>query len=384
MRCKSIKPLMHDLLDKTISPGEAREVEDHLAVCENCRNEFKKLKRADDILREVVCEMVSEIEVPPDLGRRIENILAAERKKKTLAGRLPLLLKTPEVAAALLLLVVAAGIFSFYNHFSPSVKEPQVVLSEPQGGTADRADQLFILKDSTSSDELRDPTIKEQPAAENTGRSPGAGLSKRQAFPEPAQSARANETHTVKEKSPAGDTGGEVKVDSRESSADVMTSQTSPGLGGGPPLSPEKRSYNAAADISAAGAPVLKKGTLEEAAKEVGFTPARPAYLPRGAELQEVAWRPGVVHQNYRAGQTAFTITQSLAYAAMSVNDDPERQGKPVEINGARAILREAGSEADNLDRGYTSVRWQRGEWVFSVGGELPGEEIIKIASSLK
>lgn len=81
MRCEEYLPMLNELLNKTLTPGERRGVEAHLAVCEGCRNEFQRLKRADELLREAVSDMFSEIEVPADLSSRIEEVIKKERKK---------------------------------------------------------------------------------------------------------------------------------------------------------------------------------------------------------------------------------------------------------------------------------------------------------------
>lgn len=352
MRCESIKTMMNDLLDKTLSAGEEREVEDHLARCESCRNEFHKLKRADDILREVVCEMVSEIEVPPELSHRIEKIVVREQRKKSLAGRLPVFLKNPAFAAALLFTVITAVILSYLNPFSLAEKHSEVVFSEPQA--------LSGPKGGNMADSSGPPVMREEVRA----------------VAEP-ETSKKNETHTIKETAVAGDTGGTPEVVLKDQPS-PMTARVPQVVGKLPPPQ-ENRS------LAATGAPALKKGTLEEAAGEVGFNPARPAYLPRGAVLQEVTWLSGTVYQNYRAGQISFTISQNRTDMVKFNDDEGVRQGTFTEINGSRAILHETGPEVgDNASRRITTVRWQWGEWIFSVSGELPREEIIKIASSLK
>ena len=64
MRCEEYLPLLNELLNKTLTPGERRGVEAHLAVCEGCRNEFQRLKGLMNC-REVVSGMFSELRFLP-------------------------------------------------------------------------------------------------------------------------------------------------------------------------------------------------------------------------------------------------------------------------------------------------------------------------------
>ncbi|MCL6635538.1 MAG: zf-HC2 domain-containing protein [Peptococcaceae bacterium] len=364
MRCEIVRPMLHDLLDKTLSPEEAREVGDHLAACESCRSEFQELKRVDDLLREAVCEMINAIEVPPDLGGRIEKILA-ERKNKTLVGWLAAFLKPPAVAALLLTVVAAAGIFSFHNYFRPAANQSKVVLEDPQTSSKQLQNEnapgglSLLTLDGELHDELSAPAEPEQLE----------------------QSGERDEVRAVQDRVSAGGGSG-AAADLKERQASSVKLQVPPAA----PQPTQEKSFPApaAGGFFAAAAPSLKKGTIEEAAGEVGFVPARPAYLPRGAELQEVTWLSGTICQSYRAGQFSFTISQSRRDVAVPFYDEAARQGTPVQINGLRAILQETRPETvGGTPRVFTTVRWQRGEWIFSVCGDLPGEEIIKIASSL-
>ncbi len=383
MRCENIKPKIHDLLDNTLPAGEEREVCTHLAVCESCRSEFRDLKRVDDILRQVVLEMVSEIEVPPELNNKIEKILA-ERKKKSLAGRLFILLKTPAVAAVLFLTVATAGMLSFYNPFNPPVKQVGAVLQDSGELTqsqsvniADSAGQPVAQeKEVFAADELSSPAVQEE------GRD----------VPEPDVSVKNN---VAREKVADSDMLAKEKSDQQSAfSAFTKVPQESVEHRGYSESTGFAQVFQDAADSSPAleerlptnsKSSALQKGTLEEAAGEVGFIPARPAYLPKEADLVDVAWHPGTVYQNYRAGQVSIAISQSRADMIRFNYEEEVRQGSPVQINGLRAVLQESRPEqGDIVSKSSHRVRWQLDEWVFTVYGELPREEIIRIAASLK
>lgn len=357
MRCEDITLIMSDLLDKTLSVKEERIVRDHLAECESCRSEFQKLKKVDDILREVVCEMVSGIEVPVDLSRKIEKNLVREQKKKLLAGRFPILLKTPVAAAALLFILVTAVFLSLHNPLSPSVKQSDVVPADPQA--------LSKSRDGIITDSSGPPVTHEEVRA-------GAAA----VIPEKSG------TQAAQEKDVAGGTGGVPEVKLREQADSPMVAQA-PQVMERSSLPQEKRPLVGSSGFTAAGAPAYQKGTLEEAAREVGFNPARPAYLPQGTELYDVTWLSGTVNQNFRAGQIYFIISQSRMAAEGLKLDEGYQQGTSIEINGTKATLQETGSQAGENSPKNITVRWQRGEWMFSVSGGLPRAEIIRVASLL-
>ncbi|MFA4884440.1 MAG: DUF4367 domain-containing protein [Desulfotomaculaceae bacterium] len=361
MHCDSIKLMLNDFFNKTLSRVEERKVEGHLAECENCRYEFGRLEKADNTLKKVMHEMVAGIEVPNSLNERIETALALEKRPQPRPGRLLLLARTPAVAAALLLVVLAAGFLSYYNLFSPAATQQKVVLSEPQaaplsvGSGPTDIDNSFTAADEntaykTESQDLQgDDTNKEIGTEQQSIKQP-AGEPEKTATIQPPPPAVAMKSGTFE---------------------DTQT-----------PL--EKRSVAVSSTPQAAGAsaPALSGGTE---AGDAGFVPARPTYLPQGMKLEDVSWRSGVVYQNYRIGDSYVTISQGRAPAAGFNYDELAAGGVPVNINGARAVLEESGRDSnDNISGGYAAVRWQLGEWVFSVSGGLPGEEIIKIASSLE
>ena len=138
-------------------------------------------------------------------------------------------------------------------------------------------------------------------------------------------------------------------------------------------------------EIQASEKDGFARDAQQDAAKEVGFVCLEPAYLPRGAELQDVTWRSGTVYQNYRVGQLSLQISQTLAKAPMAEIGSASKDSSALEINGVKGILEEKKpGDADGTSRGYTTITWQQGELLITVGGELPREELVKIASSLK
>jgi len=395
MRCKNIGRMMDDFLDKTLTGAEKKEFERHIAACESCRSELLKLKKADDALRTVVCEMVSEIEVPAGLNRRIEKALAARRKQNTPAGRLAAFLKNPAVAAALLFLMIAGSVFS-YNHSFKAADQPGVCVQVPQNEEPVTGAVDIILdrdeQDAAGEPEvygkIKAPGTQEIAVAGSPGKKPEeermnnwpAEDMREKLLPPPEPQAVERQDQLASRQTQADDRGalpGEFPL---------MADQAMQANAGKAPESQENRVF------SIAGGPGdgndtgdLRKGTIDEAAAGAGFRPAKPTYLPPGAELGEVSWTPGAINQNYRAGRHSFTVSQSRAEVGALFKGEMARRGTPVEINGVRAVLQEAGPETGgNLPPAFTTVSWQQGEWQYSVSGALPREEIIRIASSLQ
>jgi len=361
MHCDSIKLMLNDFFNKTLTRAEERKVEGHLAVCENCRCEFGRLEKADNTLKKVMHEMVAGIEVPNSLNERIEAALALEKRLRRRPGRLLSLARTPAFAAAMLFVFLTAGLFSYYNLFSPAATQQKVVMSESQGGTSSFSSADLENK-VTATDEKANPNNDSQDL---------------QLYD--ADIEKGVEEQSVKQ--PAGEA---VKPSAVIPSPPAVA--MSPGTLEDTLTPLEKRSVAVTSAPQGAGASApLSGGNYEEAAGDAGFVPSRPTYLPQGMMLEDVSWRSGVVYQNYRLGSSYVTISQGRAQEAGFNYDKLVEGGGPVSINGARAVLEESGRDSnDNSSGGYATVRWQRGEWVFSVSGGLPGEEIIKIASSLE
>ncbi len=363
MHCDSIKLMLNDFFNKTLTRVEERKVEGHLAACENCRGEFGRLEKADNTLKKIMHEMVAGIEVPNSLNERIEAALALEKRPQHRPGRLQSLARTPAFAAAMLVFLTA-GLFSYYNLFSPAVTQQKVVMSESQGGTSSFGSGPADLENKITATNEKAAPNKESQDLQLYDADIEKGVEE-QSVKQPA--GEAEKPSAVIPLPPA-------VVMSPDASEDTLTQL-------------EKRSVAVTSAPQGAGAspPAFSGGNYEEAAGDAGFVPAQPTYLPQGMKLEDVSWHSGVVYQNYRSGSSYVTISQSRVQETGFNYDKLVEGGVPVNINGARAVLEESSRDSnDNISGGYATVRWQRGEWVFSVSGGLPGEEIIKIASSLE
>ncbi len=361
MHCKAVRLLFNDLLDNTLHAGEQHQVSEHLKTCDSCRNEFLRMERADNILRGVVRDMVSSIDVPGTLGLRIEKRLFGEqRRKRTLAESLGLIIRKPAIAAAIIFIVTTAGILSFYNHFSLTGRQSDMVMQSPS---------------PNSNMDFENSAVSEAGREAQTAAVPLTGAAADDSSEKQAElnNERASDTQKSIVKKPAIE---EAPLTIAQVPRDLENTQDSNG----------KQAVTGVIPLgTGAAGPAMQRGTLEEAAAEVGFNPAIPSYLPGDVELVEVSWLSGTVHQHYRVDQLSFTVSQSLAGATEINLQEEDPEAKLVWINGENGTLRETSFVTDgDIVGGSSTLRWQQGEYFYTITGELPEEEIMKIAASLK
>lgn len=412
MRCKETMHKLYDLLDRTLTFREEHEVQAHLAICPACRSEFQLAKNADDLLKATVMEMISEIEVPANLSQRIVQSITREKKSLTGLTMVSGLFRAPAFAAAILMLMMATGLFTYYKLFNPFLENPAVVLS---------TESRTATGSPGGTESVPVPEAAKFPALGTVGQgasekepaplSGGAGL-EQPAFNESTTTTVPYETNTPMMPAktmmadsievPAGDNGG-FAADTDTSSAEALDRLKAPsGRVGGEFNDAEEQAVNNLEDTfvitdegsisMATGQPsgtgdlfmsrrtVLRQGTLQEAARAVGFTPIAQGYLPPGAELKEVTWESGAIYLEYQVGHSSFMFTQSrVSEAALTW----EEGGQVIDLNGIKAYLQETGSGYDPLDV-YTTVRWRCNEWLFTVQGNLSREEILKVALSIR
>ena len=132
------------------------------------------------------------------------------------------------------------------------------------------------------------------------------------------------------------------------------------------------------------GVPALSQGTFEEAQKAVGVKLALPRYLPAGATREEpvrycVAEGRGMVSVAYRVG---------LRYVAVEYIREPAdrmvvRDGRPVRVGRFTAVLYTQPREPSDPLPPISEVSWRDGEVKVRVTGDLPPEELLKVAESL-
>lgn len=380
MRCDKYKIIINDFFNKALSPAEEHELEGHLALCANCRLEFHELKSADSMLREAVRDMMSDIEVPNDLNQKIKKALAMKQKKTTKRRGLLKFFGSPAVAAALLIFVMGAGLFKLFDPYSQDIRQ-QVFMSDKSGVVMDKVEA--------------EPSVPPQPSPESTiatarelqsNLSLGSGMaedsnaaidpsaSERRSSSMIAQSTRSREILSPAGGSPIDETKDLEAQKEKFFSATTFNDEPAEapaGLGGG------------ASDVELFLQPetgYLKKGSVEEAARETGINPVTPAYLPTGAVLTEVSWLPMVVNQNYRVGEDNLLVRQIRLDPAENygVKNLP---GNIMEINGVGYHIYETtvGETVKNI-----TIEWQKGMFIYNLSGNLPLQDMIRIASSIE
>ena len=115
--------------------------------------------------------------------------------------------------------------------------------------------------------------------------------------------------------------------------------------------------------------------TLDEARAEADFLLV-PDYVPEGATLVEV-FKVGDAYVLYYDHQTdiSFTIVQG---AAFSPEDMPLGRTSEVNVRG------QAGTLISNEVSGNVVLTWEEGEVRMTIAGQLPVDEILRVAESLQ
>lgn len=368
MNCNKTLQMANDFLDKTLSKSEEQMIKRHLEECNSCRSEYQNLEKADNVLRQVICEMVADIVVPGGLSERIEMNLSAGSRKNTFWSRLSVVLKTPAAAAALLFVVLAAGFLTYNNYFNP-VNQQKVAISE----STDSAGVQAADKNGPAVDGKTDPL---------------SGV----------QVLQAESDSTIKTDVQLDrDTGSAVKIPAEnqpDSTVGILSGQPPAPADAVPEAlsksSPEvnqrRASVTSVPPGMGGGMADSNSGSMEEAVRDAGFIPSQPSYLPPGAVLTDVSWYTGEISQYYRAGKYSFTISQCRLDAGDFEYTGEISQGSAVDINGMPGFIQVNRPEpgGGNVAGSSTTLRWRKGDWAFSVSGDLPADEIIKISTSIK
>lgn len=384
MLCERSGKIFNDYLDGDLAPVEMSQFELHLAECGACRREFEKLKTADDFLRRGVRQLVEEIPVPDSLLEVLEKRLAKEKKGLIRLRRIPLVTHYAGIAAAFLILVAAAGL----------LRANSGPLGRMDGWPAAKSTSPAAEMNGGSPDEGQVPTgaANEKQVAGNAGE--GENLRKNGSsdlLSLPAAGPEAGHVvggpFPVAVKTPAGVNVQKEGAQDAAPKAAAVPDNATPGQGAGE-AGPEALRMMASAPAAGSGGtatvnPALKQGSMDEAVKETGFTPALPSYMPGDTSLTGVAWERDVIYLNYRVGQYYVTIGKQRApegTAAGSVAGGC----KPVDVNGVRGCISETRPQpGDSAATSRVDVLWQKEGWTLNVEGNLPPAEILKIANSV-
>lgn len=369
MCCDNTMRLMNDFLDKTLSKNEERKIKSHLEKCEACRNEYQNLEKADNTLRQVICEMVADIDVPVSLSGRIEKLMSDGDRRSTPWSRMLVLMKTPAAAAALLFVVLLSGFFTYNNYFNVAYNQKVALSEKDTGNYRDGAVMPASDKAGAVLNETAD-TIKDMRADSDLVKNPDILL-------KDAPEIIAESPVKKQLENTTGALGGQPAPAAATAPDELNKPQ---------PADDQRDAFIKAAPLGLGGEmPASNRGTMEEAAMNVGFIPSKPVYLPQGAVLSDVSWLPDETSQNYRLGRYYFTVSQNRMEPVDLEYSEKYWQGSAVDINGMRGFLQENRPEAVDAANGtITTLRWRQGYWAFSVSGDLPAEEIIKISLSVK
>lgn len=127
--------------------------------------------------------------------------------------------------------------------------------------------------------------------------------------------------------------------------------------------------------------------TLDEARERVDFRLLVPAYVPDGATLIEVAWigdaldpeYDAIVLQYNHAPDASFTVMQAFPAPKMEEPlDAPGVERTEITVRGYQARL----VTEDRLDRRF--VVWTENGVYINIGGQIPEEELLRVAESLE
>jgi hypothetical protein len=132
MECHEVSDLLSAYIDGELDPVESKSVVNHLSGCNFCRQELSELQQTINLLHEL-----PDLAPPPDLCLRVMNRIKAEPKKR-------MWLKSRRwfsfgaVAAAILLFIVSAKVFSSDQIFLPLADKSQEIVADSSVAPAEQ------------------------------------------------------------------------------------------------------------------------------------------------------------------------------------------------------------------------------------------------------
>jgi len=367
MLCDSIKVWFNDYLDGDLNLKKKKIVETHLEQCSHCRQEFDKLKQADDCLRLEVRRMFNEIPVPDGLFSRIEDRIKKDGTRLPFYKRLQS--SIAGIAAALLIFTAAYGMFQQYfdrNLFHNVMNRESlsdVAESNTNMNTGDTGDNgKEDISTVMDSDIQKEPVVtydREHDRARNDTLGGDAGGSPaRQNQPSSNQ-----ETKMMVEVSDEPAVGGSAHSEKDKGLEDYRKVAGS-GLSGEKPK-----------DGSTGKSPGPSQKLVVNKGQAV--TPLFPAYLPEGMVLESVTSGENKVCIKYVAGGAGFVIEEKPV-PGDKVFQEKISEGKKVKINGQDGVL------SESVPDGRVTVIFEQSGLLITMEGDLPVKEILRIAESLR
>lgn len=98
--CKDIRILADEYIEGELTDAQMRDIETHVAECEECRKEFEELRA----LKEAICS--AKAEIPDELHSRIINAIPAKKQKTR-----KIFYRIAAVSAACLVFCLSIGVF---------------------------------------------------------------------------------------------------------------------------------------------------------------------------------------------------------------------------------------------------------------------------------
>ena len=201
--CKYFRSLADQYIEGELTAEQTRELEAHIAECEECRREFDELKALKDAIRS------SRAELPEGLHERIMSAVKSEPKKKP--ARRHVFYRGAAISAACFMLcisfVVILSMMPFGKSGSgndvpddPLYASTEAVMTEISEEKSEVADVLAPL------DTVAEPEI---PTTENVA--------------EPTEATRLEETMTVAEGAPVSSTATPSESPAPEVTASAET-----------------------------------------------------------------------------------------------------------------------------------------------------------------
>ncbi|MDF9407948.1 DUF4367 domain-containing protein [Pelotomaculum isophthalicicum JI] len=351
MLCESVKVWFNDYLDGDLNSKKKEAVDIHLERCDHCRQEFNKLKQADDLLRLEVRRMFQEIPLPEGLQSKIDD------KIKMRGSRIPFYERLQRgctgIAAALLIFAAAYGMFhqQLGGHLFTNLKD---------------GESLPEVTDQVNLPEVNDPAQINQFDKDGDVRTVITGKPVEQsgqgAQNQPENARQPAMIAELPARPPAG--GADTYAGANPVASQKLESTVKKANGA-------ENAADSAAAMTGAGKRV------DNADSKNDLVPLTPSYLPKGTVLESLSRSENVVSINYTTGNLKFGIEERPATEA-NILKDKQLKGKEVKINGRSGTLLES------VPAGQATIIFKQDSLLITIEGTLPVEEILKIAESLQ
>lgn len=352
MLCDSIKVWFNDYLDGDLSRKKKESVDGHLEHCNHCRQEFNKLKQADDCLRLEVRRMFQEIPLPEGLQSKIDDRIIKMR-----GSHIPFYKRLQKgytgIAAALLIFAAAYGMFhqQLGGHLFINVKDkeslPEVIDQASLPEVNDPAQINHFDKDGDVQTVITHGDVEQ---------------SSQDVQKQPENAQQPTMIAELPDKLPVG--GADTYAGANPGFSQKLESTV--------------KKANGVENATGSDAAIAGAGKrIDNANSKNDLVPLMPSYLPEGTLMESLSRSENMVNINYTTGNLKFGIEERTA-AEVNILTDKQSKGKEVTING------QSGTLLESAPAGQVTVIFQQNRLLITIEGTLPVEEILKIAESLR